>query len=173
MGYQSIFDRHNKTRSVFLGDDHSKAFWDYNHKALRAFKPDYLLLEVIGSHRYLTQRERQQAKKSDVYIDNTKLAGYNSDAFKLADDLNVPMIGIDVWDKPYQWPEEWEKQWSNEEDFIEHSHRLRESQMVNVAKEFVTKGKCLLIVGAEHLRDDSALRIFANNNNITTRFFKL
>lgn len=162
-----------KQQSVFLGDDHSKAFWDHNHKALRAFKPDYLLLEVIGKHRFLTKQERQQAKKTDVYMDKVYLPGYNSDAFKLANDLNVPMIGIDIWDKPYQWPEEWDELWPKEDDHIENSHRIREANMVKVAEEFINKGKCLLIVGAEHLRDNSELTAMANDNNVNVRFFKL
>lgn len=153
-------------RSIFLGDSHSKAFWDYNHEKIKLLKPDYLLLEVIGRHRFMNKNERDEGKRSEMYIDNNQWQGYNSDAFKLADELDIPMIGIDTWTKPYQDA----PGFSNEPMSL--SHKIREKQMTLVAKEFINKGNFVLIVGGEHLRDNSELFQFANLNG-EVKFFNL
>lgn len=159
--------------SVFLGDDHTQEFWEQNHEALRDFKPDYLLLEVIGRHRYLNANERRLAMSTDVYMDNPNHQGYNSDAFKLAEDLDVPMIGIDTWDMPYVYNDGFTiDEMINDEKKLYESHRIREKRMATVAKEFIDKGKVLLIVGAEHLRDNSELTKFAKGK-ADVKFFKL
>lgn len=159
--------------SVFLGDDHTQEFWEHNHKALRDFKPDYLLLEVIGRHRYHNAKERRLAMATDVYMDNPNHQGYNSDAFKLADDLDIPMIGIDTWDVPYVYNDGFTiDEMLNDEKKLYESHRIREKRMTAVAKEFIDKGKVLLIVGAEHLRDSSELTKFAKGK-ADLKLFKL
>lgn len=164
--HPSIF----KNQSVFLGDNHHKDFWEYNYKVLREFNPDYLLLEVIGKHRFYTKKERQEAKRSGIYLDDENVMGYNSDAFTLADDLDVPMIGIDTWTKPYEWPESWGD--PDDESFQETSDFYREKRMVQVAKGFLPKGKVLLIVGAHHLRDTSPLYTLGKERAIV-KLFKL
>lgn len=161
----------SKSTSVLIGDNHSEEFWIYNHNKLRALKPDFLLLEVIGKHRYITKRERDNAKLSYVYMNNKQHQGYNSDAFMLADDLDVPMIGIDVWDKPYNFPKEWEDK-DIKTNFL-YSHTIRERNMLKVVKEIEDKGKFLLIVGAEHLRDDSILAIHARKKQYSIKMFTL
>lgn len=158
-------------KSILLGEDHSSEFWDINHSKFMAFKPDFLLLENIGIHRYITARERRKGKDSYVYMDNRTHPGYNSDAFKLADDLNIPMIGIDVWDRPYDFPVEWRRK--DKETNFEYSHKIREGNMVRVLEEMEGNGKFLLIVGAEHLRDSSALRKHAQVMNHSVMFFKM
>lgn len=160
----------SNNQSVFLGDQHSKAFWEHNYDALRAFKPDYLLLEVIGKHRYLNQKQRNIAKSTDVYMGNAKQMGYNSDAFELADDLDIPMIGIDIWTKPYVWPVAWGN--PIRECSLGLSHLVREARMTRVANEFLSEGKVLLIVGAEHLRDESELFQLAKRKAIV-KFYEL
>ena len=167
--YLTLLDSVMSEQSVFLGDQHTAEFWSHNYKALISFKPDYLLLEVIGKHRYMNKREREKAKRSNVYLSNSANPGYNSDAFRLADDLDVPMIGIDTWTHPYMFPRHWDKK--DRETNCEYSHRIRESNMVEVAKEFLPKGKVLLIVGAEHLRDDSELTILAKREKCRYSIF--
>lgn len=158
-------------KSVFLGDQHSAEFWFHNYSALRAFQPDYLLLEVIGKHRFMNKTERDKGKNSSMYLSNNTWDGYNSDAFLLADDLDIPMIGIDVWEDLYIFPTEWAIYDSVTN--CEYSHRIRERNMVRVVNEFLPLGKVLLIVGAEHLRDDSELSILARRRNVDIKFFEL
>ncbi len=159
-------------QSVFIGDDHSAEFWEYNYNAFREFKPDYLLLEVIGKHRYLTKDERDDAKNTYVYMDDERQQGYNSDAFKLANDLDIPMIGIDIWDEPYIFDDGLDFNSTISNSDLDKSHRIREEQMTKVAKEFLAKGKVLLIVGAEHLREDSELALLADDH-VDIKFFKM
>ena len=161
----------NSDKSVFIGDDHSEEFWLHNYYSLREFKPDFLLLEVIGKHRYWTAKDRELAKISEVYMPSKSNPGYNSDAFGLADDLDIPMIGIDVWEKPYDFPKEWEAK--DAATNFEHSHGIREANMVEVAKEFLPQGKVLLIIGAEHLRGESELYKFGKTNEVEIKFFKM
>lgn len=162
----------SKNKSLLLGDQHSSDFWDYNYTALRKFKPDFLLLEVIGKHRYMNTNERVKAfNKLPSSMKNRKNMGYSKDAFILGGDLNIPMIGIDVWDEPYVFPKHWDEK--DKASNYEYSHNIRESNMLKVLKEFEPQGKVLLIVGAEHLRDDSKLTKFAIQKNIDVKFFKL
>lgn len=157
--------------SILIGDQHSAAFWNHNHNAFRDFKPDFLLLEVIGKHRYMTKEHRDKAKKSYVYMPNSNNPGYNGDAFKLADDLDIPMIGIDIWDKPYVFPKGWEQ--LDKHTNFEYSHSIRERQMVDTLLEFEGKGKFLLIVGAEHLREGSMLYHYANAKGYSIKKFSM
>lgn len=159
--------------SIFLGDDHSEEFWKYNYKALRDFKPDFLLLEVIGVHRYYNAVDRCRAMDTSVYMSNSMNMGYNSDAFNLGNDLDVPMIGIDTWVEPYIYDDGFSvEEVMSDPEKLYISHGIRESRMVEVVKEFIGCGKILLIVGAEHLREDSELYRYASGVG-EVKFFKL
>lgn len=157
--------------SVLIGDEHSEDFWKRNYEAFLLFKPDFLLLEVIGKHSYLNKRERNLAKLTNVFMEDSSQPGYNSDAFKLADVLDVPMIGIDTWEDPYVFPSEWDE--LDHKTNFEYSHKIREANMVGVLSRYENKGKCLLIVGSEHLRRESVLFKYASRKKHDIKLFHM
>lgn len=111
-----------------------------NHKN----KPyDFLLLEELGEHIYLNNKEIEDAITNEMYSNGPL-------GLELALKLNIPAIGIDLWsDDVYKDDIKDDNGMAID---CTRSFFLRETKMVNTIEEYRTKGNCAVILGDAHLR---------------------
>lgn len=121
----------NKNKVIIFGEDHSSKERTIIENKIRKIRPDYLLSEELGPHRYFTGKEIRKGLKLNRYSNSDR-------TFKLGLELNIPVIGIDLW--------------HNLPNNLKEQFKIRENHMVKVINSFKDKGLICVIVGDTHLR---------------------
>lgn len=132
---------------VIYGEDHTTQYREIINADIRTrhkLNPfDYLILEELGPYSYQTKKEKEKAIEGKVY-------SIGPMGLELAIELNIPAIGMDLWDDDVYKDDKFD---SN--DFavdIVRSFKLRENQMLNTILKYSKLGNCAVIVGDSHLR---------------------
>lgn len=132
---------------VIYGEDHTTEYREViNDKINKQHKLnsfDFLLLEELGPYVYMTNKEKEQAIKNRLY-------SIGQMGLELAIALDIPAIGIDLWDDDVFIQDKYDKD-GMAADFT-RSFRLRENKMLITITEYWAKGNCAVIVGDSHLR---------------------
>lgn len=132
---------------IIYGEDHTTEYRETINEKIRKqhkLNPfEFLLLEELGPHVYLTEKQKEQAIKNHVY-------SIGPMGLQLALDLDIPVVGIDLWDDAVYLQDKYDSE-GMALDFT-RSFRLRENKMVITIEEWWKKGNCAVIVGDSHLR---------------------
>lgn len=120
-----------KYKVYIFGEDHTTKERDKIEKQIIRLLPKFILSEELGSHAYFSRTEMRKGMRKKVYSISDR-------TFKLGLHLNVPVIGIDIWDK---LP-------TNTKD----QFKVREKYMVETIEKYRKKGIVAVIVGDTHLR---------------------
>ena len=122
-----------------------------NHKTIPY---DYLLSEEMGPNVIFSNVGKEQAIRNENFNGSSR-------SLELAIELDIPIIGIDLWDKEV---------YKNDTDTNKvTSFKLREENMVKVIKEYKAKGNCAVIIGDTHLRR-SKTKMLGDPSKIYTTF---
>lgn len=116
---------------IIFGEDHSPQERTRIETHIRKLKPDYILSEELGPYKYFTQKEILKGIREKKYSNSDR-------TFKLGLELNIPVIGIDVWD--------------NLPTNLIQQFKIREKYMVNTINSYRNKGLICVIIGDAHLR---------------------
>lgn len=103
----------------------------------------FLLLEELGPHRYTTQAAKEKAINDEMY-------SIGPLGLELAILLNVPAIGIDLWNKEIHKTDKHGPDGTFTD--ARRSFLAREKQMYEVINRYRLIGRCAVIVGDTHLR---------------------
>lgn len=136
-----------KFKAVIYGEMHTPAERLHVERLIREHhkqKPfHYLLSEELGPYRYRTPEEIRKAIKDKMYSISDR-------SFHLALELNMPVIGIDVWSsKIHRLDKKDERGFYTD---CRESFYQREMYMVDIIRRYKDHGRCAVIVGDSHLR---------------------
>ena len=105
---------------------------------------NFLLSEELGSHEVFTNPGKVKAIKNMEWSNSPR-------SYELGITLNIPVIGIDTWDKTVY---EKDVRQGNKILDCSHSFALREARMRQVILECAVKNRRIaVIVGDSHLRE--------------------
>ncbi len=137
----------SKYNAVVYGEMHTTAERNRVERLIREHhkqKPfRFLLSEEVGPYRYRTPAEIHRAIKDKMYSISDR-------SFHLALELNLPVIGIDVWSSKIHRLDK-----KDEDGFYtdcRESFYHRELYMVDVIRRYKENGRVAVIVGDSHLR---------------------
>jgi len=128
-----------KTCFIFGENHHVRDSVETIEREIKRLKPDYVLHELLYED---VIDNKQEARKR---LSHCRIGGHqcdpsiNKDVYELAYKLDIPFIGIDLEDVPQHYS-------------LKNKFLLREKHMVEKIKEYLGKGKIVVIVGDTHLR---------------------
>lgn len=98
----------------------------------------YILSEEVGDGVYTTTKQKEDAIKNEVFSIGPR-------SYKLGINLDLPVIGIDEWDKSkFKFP--------GGTANIPKAFQVREARMKSVIKTYMALGSCAVLIGDAHLR---------------------
>lgn len=103
----------------------------------------FLLLEELGPHRYTTQKAKEKAINDQMY-------SIGPLGLELAILLNIPAIGIDLWNKEIHKTDKHGPNGTFTD--ARRSFLAREKHMYDVINRYHMLGRTAVIVGDTHLR---------------------
>ena len=126
---------------LIFGENHTKPNEIIRiNNYIRKHKPDFVLHELLYSDKVSNRKiaKSRLDKCNDGYLCDPKL---NKDIYKLAFELDIPFIGIDL-DENYS-------NLSLKQQFL-----LREKHMISIINKYKNKGNIIVVIGDSHLRQN-------------------